>query len=396
MTRKEETTDHLRDVACELLLRSGSRAFTHEALARDGFASIGSIYSRWPSKTQTLLDIAESRILPSLQLIADRDATQGPWSALRHLLDEPDGRRSLQMAVEIMLAARDDDAFLSPAAELRRAIERIARFPEESPDDGLTWWLTSLAVGWGMILTGRLEPVPVTGAIRSILAQEGRPHASTSSTSALIQSITPPSPAALETDARGIAAKRSVRELLATRPVTEINTKTIVESSQMSIAALYRRFPTRSELLRSILVDELQSDRYSWSNDLVEAATVERAVEAVVDIIVDALKRVCQRTDEQSLILELTVAARVDDALRQQLTSQIDASVNSRTQLFDHLGAAGFLSTAITGEQLAWVFQAPPIGARLLGSLGWQPDETEIRQAVHRICSGIMIIESPA
>lgn len=393
MTRKEQTTDHLRDVACDLLLRHGSRAFTQEALAREGFASIGSIYSRWPSKTQTLLDIADSRVLPSLERIADLDPEEGPWTALRHLLDDPSGRRSLQMAVEIMLAARDDEVFLPHANELRRRIETIARFPEEGPDEGLTWWLTSLAVGWGLILTGQLEPAPVTEAIWSVLVLQGAPHADTRASSAPVALITPPSPAAPDTDAKGTAAKRSVRELLATRPASEINTKTIVESSQMSIAALYRRFPTRSELLRSILIDELQSDRYSWSKDLIEAATVDRAVDAVVDIIVEALKRVCRRGDEQSLILELTVAARIDSALRQQLTSQIDASVNARTQLFDQLGAAGFFSTAITGEQLAWAFQAPPIGARLLASLGWQPDDTQIRQAVRRVCGAVMITD---
>ena len=390
MTRKEQTTDHLRDVACDILARSGARAFTQEAIARDGYASIGSIYARWPSKSDTLADLADNRIAPAITTLARDAARTGTWAGASRLLDSPDGRRELQLAVEILLAARDDSALARHALALKDGLETIARFADDASDDGLTWWLTCLIVGWGMLTTGEFALPPVADQLRAVLrasptSVDERQDLSTEDLPKI-----PPSPAPVPTDNTGKAVKSSVRKLLGSRTATELNTNAITAASQVSISTLYRRFPSRSELLRSILVDEMQSERYSWSKDLIEAATIDRAVDVVVDITLDAMRRVYDNTDEQTFLLEITTAARVDLPVRQQLTSQITASVEARTRLFDRLRDAGFLTRAITGEELAWLFQAPPIGARLLGALGHRPTDDTMRSGLRRVCGALL------
>lgn len=394
MTRKEKTTEHLRDVGCGILAKSGARAFTQEALAREGYASIGSVYARWPSKTDTLRDLFDTRVLPELRRISTDDTVGTPWHGAETLLDSAAGRRALQLAVEVLWAARDDIGFARDAGLTIEALERTMRFTATPGDEGLDWWLTCLAVGWGLLLSGDFSPPPLARDLLDVLCTLPGPRSSGSNVSAAELPTIPPTPSPVETDDTGQAVKRSVRELLATGQASEMNTRTISTTSHVSISALYRRFPSRSELLRSILVDELQSDRYSWTNNLVEAATTDRALDAVVDIIFGAMRRVYDNTEEQTFLLEITTAARVDPVVRQQLTSQISSSVEARTRLFDRLREAGFVTQGMAGDALAWIFQAPPIGARLLGALGHRPSDQTMRAGIRRVCLSLLTADA--
>ena len=129
----------------------------------------------------------------------------------------------------------------------------------------------------------------------------------------------------------------------------------------------------------------MQSARYAWSEDMVAALTGNEPIDVVVDVVYDAVRRVYADRDAAALILEITVAARRDTNLREQLVGQIANAVDARRELFERLQAAGVLADSPTPDQISWLFQAPPIGTRLLGALGRHPSDMRLRSDLRRV-----------
>ena len=389
MSRYVATTEHLRDVARDILLRVGARSFTQDALAREGYAAVGSIYERWPTKWHTLVDLADFRVIPAFEQRAC-DATTGlPWSGLRDLLDTPDGRRDLQLVAEIMMGSRDDGRLSPYATRLHDLVAEIASATGDNGDEGLTWWLTILTIGWAMLLTGDMAPPPVADSLQAISRREFEPRSAEPLRIDAPAAI-PPTEIPPPTDEKGQLLKTHTRDLLTASDGAEVNTRRISSLANVSTGAMYRRFPSRGDLLRSILIDEFQSDRYEWSVAMIAAMTGNDPTNEVVDVSTRGISRLYDDRKEQALILEITAAARAEERLRTQLVSQIMTSIESRTALFTRLREAGFISQAITGEEFAWLFQAQPIGARLLGALDIRPSEAVMRQGFKRATEGIL------
>ena len=382
MDRFASTTEHLRDVGRALLVELGPRSFTQEALAERGYVAVGTVYQRWSSRVDTLVDLAESRLLPALQ-----DFETGTDA----LFDSVDGRALLRFTSDVLLAARDHPE-LQPATHEAVRLLKLVAVPHATVDQDLHWWFTSCAVGWGMLLAGHADLPPIADLVGRV---GQRPTSSVERAAAVatgsVESILPTTPPTEPTDSKGEILKAAARDLLTTKARPGFNTRDITEEAGVSTGSMYRRFPSRSELLRALLVDEVQSQRYEWTADMVNALTGSDPLPAAADVITQVLSKVFDDRDAQRLILELTVAARSEQTLRTQLVGQIAAAVESRRELFSRFSTAGILAPSVPPDQLSWVFQAPPIGARLLGALGERPSDDDLRGGIESLLRSFLV-----
>ena len=129
MDRFGATTEHLRDTACRLLVHHGVRAFTQEALAEAACVSIGTIYQRWSSKSETLEDVAASRLMRSLEGMHGELASLPQEDRCTHVFDSPEGRHLLVFAAETLLAARHQDELHKPATDVVNSLSRLLAHP---------------------------------------------------------------------------------------------------------------------------------------------------------------------------------------------------------------------------------------------------------------------------
>lgn len=386
MDRFAATTEHLRDSACGLLARDGARAFTQESLAEFAYVSIGAVYQRWRSKTATLTDVAQSRIVTGLTSAAEGVDFASHGDRCSFVFDSEDGRRLLTLASELILAARDHEDVKPAAFDIARAITDLVGCSHSD----VSWWLTSAAVGWGMLRAGGLNLPPVGAELSAMFGVAGAECPTSRRNRGDVGPVTPPSPDPLETDEAGVRLKDATRRLLADPSRVGFKTRDVSKEADVPMGSMYRRFPSRAELLRALLIDEVQSGRYAWSTDMVAALTGPSPLAAAVDVLSHAVRQVYDDRESASLILEITVAARSEPVLRTQLLDQIVEVVDSRTALFGRLQSVGILADRPSADQVSWLFQAPPIGARALGALGYRPTDSDIGTGLERIIRALI------
>lgn len=381
MDRYAATTEHLRDAACDLLVRRGTRAFTQDALAESAYVAIGTVYQRWSSKAETVADIVGTRLLPGLTRLRDGIEFASPSDCCVYLFDRDEGRRLLVLAAEVLLAARDHGELGDLAGETVLALAATVGSTDGAPQ----WWATSTAIGWGMLLGGDIPLPPVGAAVAAVVEQTRPSGGNVRLPLDDIRPVVPAIPEPVATDDAGSRLKSATRRLLSDPERSGLRTRDLTMESGVPTGTMYRRFASRSELLRAVLIDEVQSARYAWSEDMVAALTGNEPIDVVVDVVYDAVRRVYADRDAAALILEITVAARRDTNLREQLVGQIANAVDARRELFERLQAAGVLADSPTPDQISWLFQAPPIGTRLLGALGRHPSDMRLRSDLRRV-----------
>lgn len=386
MDRFGATTEHLRDTACRLLEQHGARAFSQEALAESAYVSIGTVYQRWSSKWDTLADLAAFRLKPAIAATSAALVSSSNEQRCVRLFDTAEGRRLLILAAETLLAAREHGELRRPAIDIVNALSHLLG----SDDFGSQWWPTTAAIGWGMMLGGGIPLVPIGAALSAALHAADPTACRTISAVTDLGPVVPSTPVPIATDDAGSRLKSATRRLLADPARSNLTTRDLTSESGVTTGTMYRRFPSRTELLRAVLIDEVQSERYAWSSDMVTAMTGDQPLAAVNEIILAHLARVFDDRHKAALILEITVTARGEPQLRDQLVGQITAAVDARESLFQRLQAAGVLSTVPNATQLSWLFQAPPIGCRLLGALGMRPTDEELRSGLNRIIRSLV------
>ena len=382
--RFDATTEHLRDAARALLLERGARAFTLEALAKSAFVSIGAVYERWGSRPDALADLADTRILPALAEFAHQ--AHAGREPIHLLLDDEAAGDALRVAVELFFAARDDTTMLPLAEQSLRSIEWVVA---GDTHDDLTRYTAMMLIGFGLLQTGGCDLPPLADDLAALLAD--RPDAAQQSG---VQERRlpippdlpyPPTGQTTAADPTGEALRESTRRLLAHPEPRSATARSIATGAGVTTGAIYRRFDSTSDLLVDVLMSELQGHRYAWMDDLADALHRDDPIRQGAGVMARALSAAIADSATNRMLLEITVTARTDSAVRAKVVTQIEAVAQSRVVVFEHLQRAGLVRTDIRPQTLAWLLQAPPIGGRLLGSIGLAPSTSAIQTAIEQV-----------
>lgn len=386
--RFDATTEHLRDAAYQLLTDRGARALSLEALAKSAYLSIGSVYERWRSPQQVIEDVARTRALPMLDLVASRSVGgEDPFTLL--LEDEP-GNHALRCVVEVLFAARDHVELRTQAQEALHRLEAALTGDERSPlDPDVAPYATVVIIGLGLLRTGGCRVTPMTGTLADLTARPspgGVPATSGAPFTPPPLAITiPPLGVVAEADQIGGELRESARLLLAGPDRRNATVRAIASDAGVTTGALYRRFRSASDLLVDILMAELQSDRYAWMTDLLQALESPDPLDASAQVMSHALSMAVADSPTNTMLLEVTVAARTDAAVRGRIVEQIEAVTDARVALFAHLADSGVTRPDLDPAALAWLLQAAPIGGRLIGATGLLPDEAALTRGIRHL-----------
>lgn len=385
--RFDTTTEHLRRVAEQLLLDRGSRALTLESLAEHGFASVGSVYERWSSRTELIDDLVANCLGPLAdQLVSGDEAML--VEVLRALIDSADGERVGVWLVELLHLARDLPEL---AHHAHRLVHRLATWlgtsletsEMDAADRGAQWWAMANVVGHAQLRLGGAQLPPMAAEIARLATRGGSVTGGPVivSTSDLPSPRVPPAPPLDDTGARVVGVtRRLIAEAGGDPKIRDV----LVETGLAS-GSLYRRFDSKRSLMLSVLHHELGTTSYDWVQHLVDAAVSSDPIGAMAAVFRQRFESLLTDPDTRNVILELTAQARIDDGLRRTVIAQVEHVAEVRAVFFQRFADAGVLAAGISPDVCGWLVQCPAAGYRLMVGAGLRPDGAELEAAVARV-----------
>lgn len=393
--RYDVTTDHLRDATCTLLLERGARAFSLDALAKAAFVSVGAVYERWGSSAEAVADVVRTRVVPELEGIANRRAAGEDPFAL--LLEDEHGERALRLAVETLFAARDEPSLQPDAQHVIEAVSDVIGGSNSAVDTALLPYVTVIVIGFGLLDIGGCRMPPMAGILDELLtADQSRSAAARIDrivdTPASVP-IVPPLGDVKTVDSTGDALRTSTRALLESTDSRGASARSIASHAGVTTGAIYRRFESTSTLLTDVLMSELQAHRYAWMADLIDALGSTDPLGNASVVMAQALSRAIVDSPTNRMLLEITVKARTDEAVRAKLVGQVESVAASRIPVFEHLARAGVIRADLDAGAFAWLLQAAPVGGRLMGAIGLQPETSSLQAGIGHITALATTVE---
>ena len=364
---RDATTRTLLGAAREELLAVGQSEFAMEGVARRGFYSIGSVYSRWPDRESLLRDLGSAVIAPAMarELHSAEDAA----AAISWVLE--DGRDDVLLAGEILLAGHTVPALRPVSLEVWDMLHGglAAHLPE-----GMAWYVATYAVGNALLHALGIDgPDPAVGRVTWLAdacADGTGPRAPAASAPRFDGVEVPVVPGPQHTDDVAVALIGAARILLEAHGAAGTSTRGIAASAGVTTGALYRRYEGKSRLLADVLLTQLEPDRYTWTWDLVRAFGSEAPFSDAATVLANRLIVVAEDAPAQRVLLQVGIAARSDPALRAQIAERIRIAHAARVDMVRHFAETGVLREDVPPEVFAWGFQTIPVGVRATLPIG--------------------------
>ena len=364
---RDATTRTLLGAAREELLAVGQSEFAMEGVARRGFYSIGSVYSRWPDRESLLRDLGSAVIAPAMarELHSAEDAA----AAISWVLE--DGRDDVLLAGEILLAGHTVPALRPVSLEVWDMLHGglAAHLPE-----GMAWYVATYAVGNALLHALGIDgPDPAVGRVTWLAdacADGTGPRAPAGSAPRFDGVEVPVVPGPQHTDDVAVALIGAARILLEAHGAAGTSTRGIAASAGVTTGALYRRYEGKSRLLADVLLTQLEPDRYTWTWDLVRAFGSEAPFSDAATVLANRLIVVAEDAPAQRVLLQVGIAARSDPALRAQIAERIRIAHAARVDMVRHFAETGVVREDVPPEVFAWGFQTIPVGVRATLPLG--------------------------
>lgn len=385
MPRQDHTTRFIREATIDELVQTGHATLTMESIARRSYSSIGSVYSRYPNRVAAMKDVLESCVVPAL---AGAPRGQGT-SVFTWAATDPHVMRHMRALVEIALCSRFEPE-LAGAGEFLRGIVAARQHAAGGATAGLEWLVGTVLVG-NIVLTGAGCAVPDLVDDLSVLVEQASGFRDRApATVAGVDAPIPPSPSPRADD--DVAAKLvdSTTEELAAAGATGANVRRIASRSGVTTGAVYRRYGSKTELVRDALVRELQPGRYSWTKSLVDAVAGNHDSAGPGDVLADQIFTLLNDRTRTLATLEMIHAARTDESVRMTLVAQVEEAAAARASLFASIPRATDAAPAVSPVLMGWVIQMAPTGARVLVALGDEPDEDNVRLALHDVMNAAL------
>ena len=382
MSRQDHTTRFIREAVVDELVQAGHSALTMESIARRSYSSIGSVYSRYPNRVAAMRDALHACVLP---VLGDRAPGPGAdvygWAAT-----DPQVMRHIRALVEIALCSRFEPDLTAAGGALRSIVTTGTMGGTDGPrGSGLDWLVGTVLVGH-VVLSGAGCTVPDVVGDLSVLVRRASSHSDDAP--AVARGVTAPIPGSPVPRADDdVAAKLvdSTTEELAASGASRANVRRIARRSGVTTGAVYRRYGSKTELVRDALVRELQPSRYSWTEALVDSVRGADGTATPGDILADQIFSLLNDRTRTLATLEMIHAARTDDSVRQTLVTQVEDAAAARAQLFASVPRDAREEEPVSPVLMGWVIQMAPTGARVLVALGDEPDEDSVRAALRDV-----------
>lgn len=384
--RRDQTTAQIRASAIAEFSEVGPRAFSLQSVAKRGYASVGSVYERWANSDACISDLVATE-LPSRV-----DDVIVAWTTPDHSLDalvlrDLTGALSLadlRFIVECAFAARDrPDLRPFVSGEIERLGNAIAaRIDLPGIEPTVAWWTASTWLGHALLVT---SGCPVPPGFAPEVAQLIATISHRDDAAAIAPTVTPPvnvplphpTPMAGQ-DKTAEALIESAADVIVTQGVDQADTRSIAEGAGLTTGAIYRRYAGRGEVLDDVLRAELAPERYAWVRDFAAAFASDDGLIDGARYLAGLVARTW--TDERSaqLLLEITVAAHTESVVRAGVMREITKVAESRTDLLAQFAETGLIRSDLSASTLSWLLQVPPVGMRILASIGMTPTEEEL------------------
>ena len=385
-SRRNQTTEFIRDAALSELVRAGHSALTMESIARASYSSIGSVYARYTGRSALFADLLGTRVSPALDRLSE-----GPGSLESRLAAvlADDGIGTVVRALtELALAGRHDDAIRDDARSL---VLRLVDMVAENEDEGIRWLVAAVVLGRQFLVGAGCDVPPIAtdlaGFVRTMSERIGTPHRA----GTLSPPPEPPIPASPEPkagDELSESLARATARALAEKGVTGANLKEIAADSGVTTGAVYRRYESKNDLVRDAVARELSPRRYEWTESFV-AAFSGATDDSPGDILADQVLALLSDRERALATLEMIHAARVDTAVREMLTGQFHAAAAARTAMFAQFVEAGAVSESVNPVLMGWLIQTAPAGGRILVSLDVTLPEESLRRGLRSVVSAL-------
>lgn len=363
----------------------GPRALSLSSVAKRAFVSTGAVYERWPSREACIGDLISSCTPDAIETVC------GDWADPRLTIQDivafelrdPDRLQSLRFLAEVVFAARDEPSFgpqvRGHLASWESAIS--ARVPGAHRNPAISWWVMCTWLGTALLRTSECAiPASFDDHVATILT----------TVDAFAESPPPPLPAAahlpehplpvgdpVEGDQTATALVEATHQLISERGVLEADLRSVAREAGVTTGAVYRRFSSRSELMIRAFIAGLGPERYAWTPDFL--AVLDRdGLEGAGEYWASLCQRIWQDEAQAHLLLEFTVAAHTDDQVLASVLREISSVAANREFLFSSLIDAGIVNAGHPPDGLAWTLQIPPVGMRLLASIGMVPTSEEL------------------
>lgn len=400
MSRRVETTERLRSGALAELLDVGPRALTHAGIARRAFYSTAAAYQRWPDRRSVLDDLLAVAVVPALeQLLAEAAEAGSTLSATGRwlgLMTAEDAQPTVQAVAEMCFAARDDEALAPAVVTLVQRI--ISSVPVGGVDEpiasGLRWWCAGHVLGHSLL--ARCGCVLPALADRIALGvQVGWSHyfdvvPVQPGVGEVDQSIVPGREEPEDSVAAEILA--ASRRRIVTDGVDAVSLRAASADAGVTTGALYRRWASRSALLRSIVAQEGLGDQYRWLLELLVNASNgfdSAEGEAALHRAASVAKAVWANPESRTFLLEMAVAAHTSREVCERLAAQVHAVVTTRAAEVSRAADAGLVNGPLTPLETTWLLQTPPVALRLMSAIGIEPSDEEYRSVLRLVAAMI-------
>lgn len=376
---RDATTWTLLAAARAELLAVGQAEFAMEGVARRGFYSIGSVYTRWPDREALLGDLGAEVVSPDIGEALR--AASSPAAAIEWTLG--DGRNDVLLASEILLAGHTMPHVRPASLRVWEALRTGlgAYLPE-----GVAWYVATYAVGSALLHALGIDgPDPATGRVQWLVdacATGTDPRARTVSMPRFDTLEVPVVPGPERNDEVAIALIGAARILLEAHGAAGTSTRGIAASAGVTTGALYRRYEGKSRLLADVLLTQLEPDRYTWTWGLVRALASEDPFSDAATVLANRLLVAAEDAPAQKVLLQVGIAARSDPELRAQIAERIRIAHTARVDMVRHFAETGVLREDVSPEVFAWGFQTIPVGVRATLPIGVSLDPEAVSAAM--------------
>ncbi len=400
MDRREHTSAEIRAATIAEFSQTGHRSLSLRNVAKRAYVSVGAVYERWPNKDACIDDLVTQDLPEIVQALRDhwqRENATCDDLVAQGLLDTPIVQR-LRFVAECVFAARDKET-LRPVVstaitDIANAV--LAKSPSLGSLPGMGWWITSTWLGYAVLKpSGCPIPDSFVREVSSIVDQLGHDTAEpllvTSLTSNTVEFL-PERP--IPKDATTDALLRATQHVIEQHGVSGADVRTIAEAAGVTTGALYRRFRGRSDLLATTFFVNLPPERYAWTQPLL-ASLQANGVNGGASLLTALCERIWKDEAGADALLELSIAAHTDPDLRNVITTEIQRVAENRAVFIAALQMNGIVRADVSPEATAWLFQVPPVGMRLLASIGIVPNSTDLTQLFGAYLRYLLVAPSP-
>lgn len=396
--RRLHTTIGIRTAAQAEFCEIGPRALSLHKVAARAFVSVGAVYQRWPDKQECVIDLVTHDLPETVHALEElwRDGSQHlDLLVYRNLFDSAMVSH-LRFMAECVFAARDDDT-LRPlvrdsVSRFQRAV--MARTRPTNRVGELGWWVASAWLGYALLKpSGCAVPDSYVAILASLVDEMGHMFAAPSTVAALTSDsveFLPIRPIAKDETTEDLI--RATQRLILEQGVDAADVRTIAATAGVTTGAIYRRFDGRSALLVSAFIANLPAQRYAWTQPLL-AALQQDGLGGGAALLAKTCERIWLDETSANALLEFSIAAHADPTVQRAIFDEIEKVAATRVVLFEDLQRAGIVRGDLSAEALAWLLQVPPVGMRLLASIGITPKPRQLAELLEAYLNYLMAPE---